>query len=191
MRSLSVANPSLSVVLPVYNAEQTLANKVTQLLEILPDLTANFEILIINDGSTDHTEEIGYDLAREYPQVRIERHVRRRGQQGAVETGLAETTGEILFVQDENAPIDSSKMHRLWELRNEQDLVLARPEIRLKQSLLQRLAAWGVRLEEQTQGGGSAGVQMIRRRMKPRRDEAQSGPKFASFDRTRAPMQTM
>lgn len=186
-----MANPSLSVVLPVYNAEQTLANKVTQLLDILPDLTPNFEILIVNDGSTDHTEEIGYDLAREYPQVRIERHSRRRGEQGVIETGLAEAAGEILFVQDENAPIDSSKLHRLWELRHDQSLVLGRPEIRLKQSLLQRLAAWGVRLEEQTQGGGTAGIQMIRRRPMPRRDEAQRIPKFATLDRSRAPMHTM
>jgi glycosyltransferase involved in cell wall biosynthesis len=166
-----VPNPSLSVVLPVYNAEQTIANKVAELLDILPDLTSKFEILIVNNGSTDHTEEVAYELARTYPQVRITRHDAHRGHPGAVETGLNQTSGDIMFVQDENAPIDSSKLHRLWELRNEDDLVFARPEFRVKRSLLQRLAAWGVRLEEATQGGEAAGVQMIRRQSLARLNE--------------------
>ncbi len=166
-----VAHPSLSVVLPVHNAEQTLAVRMAQMLEILPDLTNNFEILVINDGSTDHTEEVAYELARVYPQVRVIRHELRRGHRGVVETGLSETSGDILFVQDEHAAIDSSKLHRLWELRNDEDLVFVQPEFRVKRSMLQRLAAWGVRLEESTQSGGSAGVQMIRRQSLARLDE--------------------
>ena len=141
-----VAQPSLSVVLPVHNAEQSLANKMGRPTSTsFRDLTHNFEVLVINDGSTDHTEEVAYELARVYPQVRVTRHERRRGQQGVIETGLAQTFGEILLVQDEQAAIDSSKLHRLWDLRNEEDLVLDRPEFPVKQAMLQRLAAWGVR----------------------------------------------
>ena len=203
-----VAQPSLSVVLPVHNAEQILADKMAQLLDILPDLTSNFEVLVINDGSTDNTEEVAYELARVYPQVRVTRHERRRGHQGVVETGLTQTSGDILFVQDEQAAIDSSKLHRLWELRDEDDLVLAGPEFRVKQAMLQRLAAWGVRIEEATLGGGSAGVQMIRRHslarlnewkaaepeLSPRKSRTdrsdfpragQPTPKFSSLDRPR------
>jgi glycosyltransferase involved in cell wall biosynthesis len=154
-----VALPSLSIVLPVHNAEKTLAVKVAQLLDILPDLTTDFEILLINDGSTDHTDEVAYEIAREYPQVHVTRHEKRLGQRGAIETGLAETSGEILFVQDEQAVIDSSKLHRLWELRNEDDFVFV-PSSRLQRPALNRLAAWGVRLDD---GDSSSGVQMIRR----------------------------
>lgn len=172
-----VTNLSLSVVLPIFNGERTLARKVSQLLEILPDLTTNFEILIINNGSTDNTEEIAFEQARLFPQVHVARHSLRRGPHGVLETGLAETANEIVFVQDEHAEIDSGKLLRLWELRNEEDVVFARPEFRMKRSLLQRLAAWGVRLEEATQGGGSAGVQMIRRQSLDRLDELEAiGP---------------
>lgn len=186
-----VAHPSLSVVIPVHNAEQTLAARITQLLDILPDLTTNFEVLVINDGSIDHTEEIAYELAREYPQIRVAHHEMRRGERGAVETGLAQTSGDILFIQDEHAPLDSSKLHRLWELRNEEELVLAQTRVRKQRGVLQRLAAWGVRLEDSTADGGSSGVQMIRRPLtdrnamtakgfgglRSRTDQAQSPPK--------------
>jgi glycosyltransferase involved in cell wall biosynthesis len=151
--------PSLSIVLPVHNAEKTLAVKVAQLLDILPDLTTNFEILVINDGSTDHTDEVAYEIAREYPQVQVTRHEKRLGQRGVIETGLAETSGEILFVQDEQAVIDSSKLHRLWELRNEDEFVFV-PSFRMQRPALNRLAAWGLRLDD---GNSSSGVQMIRR----------------------------
>lgn len=159
-----MAQPSLSVVIPVHNAEQFLAAKIAQLLDFLPDLTTNFEILVINDGSIDHTDEIAYELAREFPQVRVAHHGMRRGERGVIETGLAQTTGDLLFVQDENASLDSGKLHRLWEMRNEEHLLPPEPRIDVKRSVLQRLAAWGVRLEEPTSDGGSTGVQMIRRR---------------------------
>jgi glycosyltransferase involved in cell wall biosynthesis len=159
-----VAQPSLSVVLPVHNAEQTLAARLVQLLDLLPDLTNRFEVLVLNDGSTDHTEEVAYELARVYPQVRVTRHDRRRGRQGVVETGLAETTGDILLIQDEEAAIDSSKFRRLWQLRDEEGLVFSQPELSVRGDMLHRVAAWGVRLEETTEGGSSAGVQMIHRR---------------------------
>jgi glycosyltransferase involved in cell wall biosynthesis len=159
-----VAQLSLSVVIPVHNAEKSLASKIGQLLDYLPDLTTNFEILIINDGSNDHTEEIAYDLAREFPQVRVAHHEMRRGERGVIETGLAQTIGDILFVQDENAALDSGKLHRLWELRNEEQLFLQQSPIEVQRPTLQRLAAWGVRLEEAGADGNSTGVQMIRRR---------------------------
>lgn len=171
-----VAHPSLSIVLPVHNAEQTLAVRIVQLLDIVPDLTTNFEVLVINDGSTDHTEEVAYELAREYPQIHVTRHELRRGNRGAVETGLAETSGDILFIQDEQAPIDSSKLNRLWELRNEEVQIFAQPKLRVQRAVTQQLAAWGVRLEDITPNGGPSGVQMIRRQ-----DSAQ-GEKLAAFE---------
>lgn len=154
-------NLCLSVILPVRNAEQTLARRISQLLEILPDLTPRFEVLIINDGSTDLTEEIAHDLTVTYPQIRQTRHVTARGRQGVIETSLQHTTGEILLIHDENALIDSSKLHRLWALRDHEQLMGA-GALPMK-SPAARLAAWGIRLEETNALGQSTGIQMIRR----------------------------
>ena len=118
---------SLSVILPVHNAETTLARQIHELLEVLPELTSRFEVLIVDDGSTDHTEEVAYDLAREFPQLQVARHAQRRGAVGAVETGLEHASGDILLVSDEQTPLSSGELRRLWGTQESGELVKAGP----------------------------------------------------------------
>jgi glycosyltransferase involved in cell wall biosynthesis len=154
---------SLSVVLPVYNAEQSLTEKVHKLLDILPDLTSRFEVLIVDDGSVDQTGEVAYELSREYPQVQMIQHAGRLGWSGVMETALRRTWGEVLFIQDEGTEIDSSQFQRLWALRVRENLYPPMSQGGGKSSLMKRLAAWGVRLEESNQRSQPGGLQMIRR----------------------------
>ena len=60
---------SLSAVAPVFNVESRLTSILTQLIDVLPDLTPQWSLLIVDDGSTDATSEVAYDFARHYPQV--------------------------------------------------------------------------------------------------------------------------
>lgn len=157
---------SLSIVLPVHNAQDTLARDIDQLLDLLPDLTSQFEILIVDDGSTDHSEEIAHELALEYPQVRVTRHQARLGQSAAVRTAVAETTGDVVLIQDEGAEVSSAEIRRLWELRHDQELLVARAEMprrTLSPHLLDRLANWGEQLRSDPAAAAPGGIQMIRR----------------------------
>lgn len=169
---------SLSVILPVYNAEDVIAQRIAQLLEVLPDLTTRFEIWVVDDGSTDHTEEIVYDLRATYPQLRLARHPWQRGMTTAVQTGMARSMGDIIFVQEEDAPISATDMRRLWMMRLDEKLVMARaqaampavapfPAARpkpLRAGLLDRLGAWGDALRKMAQEKSDAGgIHMIRR----------------------------
>jgi glycosyltransferase involved in cell wall biosynthesis len=158
-----VVHPDLTVVVPLHNAQRSVADKVETLLEVLPDLTPRFEILVIDNGSDDHTVEVAHELARVYPQVGVAKHAGRRGPNEIVETALRHTTGEILFVQDENAPIDSARFRRLWSVRSSDRIAIPLAKLRSRPSLMKRLAAWGVRLEETTRTGEGGGLQMIRR----------------------------
>lgn len=159
--------PTLSIVLPVHNVERTLAEQVCHLLEMLPDLAERFELLIVDDGSTDHTREIAEDLAQQFPQLRLVRHPRRRGTAAAIQTGMDQTTGEFVMVQDIDDPISARDLRRLWEMRHDEDLVIARaePEAQpIDAGLISRLMNWGRGVERAAnQRPATTGTQMIRR----------------------------
>ena len=71
---------SLSVILPVRNAEQKLADKVDDLLEVVADLSSELELIVVDDGSTDNTEEVAMELCRRFPQVEFLRRAEQSGQ---------------------------------------------------------------------------------------------------------------
>jgi len=147
-RSYSVPDiaQTLSVVLPVHNAERHLAERVNDLLDVLPDLAPQFEVLIVDDGSTDHTPEVADDLARRYPQVRVARHQQRRGLEASAKTGVSHTTGEMVIVHAGSQPVNATQFEKMWRRRNDEELVLARagnPASVLNPAVLQHLVAWG------------------------------------------------
>ncbi|WP_425619207.1 glycosyltransferase family 2 protein [Anatilimnocola sp. NA78] len=158
---------TLSLIMPVRDCEATLGRQVARWLEIIPELTQRFELLIVDDGSNDHTFETAEELARQYPQVRALRNTVARGTQQAVRTGLEQARGEIVFVQDEQAAISSNDLRRLWEMRQNQQLVMARTPSRvqnLSKDLLEKLSTWGEALKQQANETNQlAAIHMIRR----------------------------
>lgn len=110
-------SPTLSVVLPVRNAESSLRSQVDKLLEILPDLTHRFELVIVDDGSTDHTPDIVQDIQTEFPQVRYTRHAQSAQARRAADTGISQCRGDVVIVQDEAAEVRPSDIKRLWDMR--------------------------------------------------------------------------
>ncbi len=120
------ASIGLSILLPVHNAERRLEKDLTAILDVLPELTSKFEVLVIDDGSTDDTAEVGRELAMRYPQVNVVRHPTRRGLASAIESGLGCTENELVMVADEQQGVDATQLRKLWSLRSEKDLVFAR-----------------------------------------------------------------
>lgn len=155
----------------MHNAEATLAQQVNHLLDILPDITSKFEVLIVDDGSTDHTEESAHALAREYPQLKVVRHPRRQGIPAVVQTGMEKATGDVVFVQDEATPVSHSNLKRLWAMQTQSNekMPLAPPGrmANLDGGIIGRLMVWGSTLKPKTaKPAPLAGpVQMVRRKM--------------------------
>jgi GT2 family glycosyltransferase len=96
MSKLASPCSCFSVTIPAYNEEATLAVVVRKVLA----LEHLLEVFIIDDCSSDRTGAVALALAAEDGRVCVVRHERNRGQTEALKTGFAQTTGEIVIVQD-------------------------------------------------------------------------------------------
>lgn len=156
---------TLSIIFPVRNAERTLAGQVQELLDILPDLTSRFEVLIVDDGSSDHTPDIAAELGRLYPQLRFLRNQDQPGLEAAVKLGVSRAVGQTLIVHEGNGSLSPTDLRRLWSLRHDRGLIMAhaqQPGL-LSPELVDRLCTWGQSLRNLARHQPKSGIQMIRR----------------------------
>jgi glycosyltransferase involved in cell wall biosynthesis len=109
------APPGLSVFFPAYNDGGTIASLVISAIRAAREITPDFEVIVVNDGSQDRTREIVDELVRTYPEVRAVHHDRNRGYGGALRSGFATATREFVFYTDGDAQYDPSEMTQLWQ----------------------------------------------------------------------------
>ncbi|MGE5815721.1 MAG: glycosyltransferase family 2 protein [Acidobacteriota bacterium] len=114
----------LSVFFPAYNDGGTIASLVIMAVQTARQLTTDFEVIVVNDGSADSTSRILSELAGLYPQVRIVTHEKNRGYGGALRSGFAAASKEVVFYTDGDAQYDPAEMSVLWQrFGSEIDLV--------------------------------------------------------------------
>ena len=105
--------PEISVTVPVYNEEESLSMLCEKLHETLSGIERTYEILLVDDGSTDGTWEVMLDLTRKYPCIRLIKFRRNFGQTAAMSAGFRESRGEIVVTMDadlQNDPADIPKL---------------------------------------------------------------------------------
>jgi glycosyltransferase involved in cell wall biosynthesis len=107
--------PGLSVFFPAYNDAGTIASLVIRAMKVAGTLTPDFEVIVVNDGSSDETPKILDELARLYPDhVRIVHHPQNRGYGGALRTGFRTASKELVFYTDGDYQYDPAEMSLLW-----------------------------------------------------------------------------
>ena len=118
--------PTLSALVPVRNIQATLETDVHRLLDVLPELTDRFQMVIVDDCSSDATAEIAPELASCYPQIKVVHHTRPMGRVAALHTGLAHSSGSVLFYQDENCTLAIDEVPKLWRAVGVHEVVIGR-----------------------------------------------------------------
>ncbi len=113
----------MSIFFPAYNDWGTIASLVVLAAAVVRDLTDDWEIIVVNDASPDHTPLILGELLRYGPHLRIAEHERNRGYGGALRSGFAAATKEYIFYTDGDAQYDVRELRTLWENRADADLV--------------------------------------------------------------------
>jgi glycosyltransferase involved in cell wall biosynthesis len=107
---------SVSVFFPAYNDEGTIAGLVGDALSVLPLLAEDYEVVVVNDGSTDRTAAVLEELARREPRLRVVRHETNRGYGAALRTGFASATKELVFYTDGDGQYDVKELAKLRPL---------------------------------------------------------------------------
>jgi glycosyltransferase involved in cell wall biosynthesis len=106
--------PGLSVFFPAYNDGGTIGSLVITAVKVAGSVSSDFEVIVVNDGSSDDTPKILDELARIYPDhVRIVHHPKNRGYGGALRTGFATATKEFIFYTDGDGQYDPAEMTAL------------------------------------------------------------------------------
>jgi glycosyltransferase involved in cell wall biosynthesis len=117
--------PEISVVLPAFNERQSLPVAVERALDVLPGLVSSYEVVVVDDGSTDGTGEVARSLIEaHYPTVRLAEHEGNRGYGAAIRTGFGQARGELLFYTDADNQFDLSDLEHFMPLIREYDAVV-------------------------------------------------------------------
>jgi glycosyltransferase involved in cell wall biosynthesis len=107
-------NPTLTIVLPVHNGESRLRVCVGEILELASELTQDFQVLIVDDGSTDDTFAAAEELSTRYPQISVRRHSQRRGLGQTLELIRRRVRSDVVIVHDGTSTIDPEQVRILW-----------------------------------------------------------------------------
>ena len=132
---------SISVFFPAYNDAESLPALLARTFHVLPRLTADYEVIVVNDGSTDQTPSVLERLAEQYAShLRIVTHRSNQGYGAALRSGFAACTKEAIFYTDGDGQYDVCELERLWkEWRPGIDLVngykLGRADGRLREMM--------------------------------------------------------
>ena len=108
------ANPELSLVIPVYNGRNTIGPLVEQIVKIFG--STSFEVVLVNDGSSDDSESVCAELTRRFPQNVTFVHLSRNfGEHSAVLAGFAQSRGKYIAVMDDDGQNPPEEVVRMLD----------------------------------------------------------------------------
>jgi glycosyltransferase involved in cell wall biosynthesis len=107
---------SISVFFPAYNDAPSIPKLVTAAFEILNEHVDDYELIVVNDGSYDNTAEVLAQLERKFaPHMRVITHEQNRGYGGALRSGFAAATKELVFYTDGDGQYDVRELPKLLQ----------------------------------------------------------------------------
>jgi glycosyltransferase involved in cell wall biosynthesis len=110
---------SITAFFPAYNDGGTIPSMVLGALFTLRQVTDDYEVIVVNDGSADYTAEVLEELVSRYPELRVIHHPQNRGYGGALRTGFAAATKDWIFYTDGDAQYDPRELALLVEALDE------------------------------------------------------------------------
>jgi glycosyltransferase involved in cell wall biosynthesis len=133
----------LTVILPAYNEGQAVAEAVACYCTCLPVFCPAYELLVIDDASTDDTLRVAQAAAQGWPRVRVLHNPTNLGQVGSLRRGFIEARGQFVTHNGLDLPFEPQETHRLLEeLRRGADLVVVQRTNRRAYGLVRKVVSW-------------------------------------------------
>lgn len=134
-----------SVVVPVYNSEPTLHELYTRIKTVFDDtMKEDFELILVDDGSKDHSWQVMEELHALDPRVKIIQQARNFGQHPALLCGFHYVKGDFVITMDDDLqhpPEEIPKLARVIKEREDVDVIIAKYEGR-KHNIIRRIGTW-------------------------------------------------
>jgi glycosyltransferase involved in cell wall biosynthesis len=132
---------SISVFFPCYNEQANVGRTVEKALEVMGKLNADFEAIIVDDGSSDDTGRIADEIAGRDGRVKVVRHQRNLGYGAALQSGFKAATKELVFYTDGDGQFDIKEMPPLLALMEQFDIVSCY-RLNRRDSLIRKINGW-------------------------------------------------
>jgi glycosyltransferase involved in cell wall biosynthesis len=117
---------SLTISIAAYNEEAALESVLQNAVQVASQLTSDYQILVINDGSHDHTGEIAERIAKTNPHVRIHHHPQNLGFGITWQEAFQLPTSSWVFFIPGDGQIPAEELRKLWPYREKADFILGR-----------------------------------------------------------------
>jgi len=116
----------LSVFFPAYNEEANIKNTIEKAIPVIKEVAKKWEVVVVNDGSTDKTEPIVKQIMKEHPEVRMITHSPNRGYGAAFKSGFYNSKFQWITFTDADGQFDFQDIYRLIEKQKQTkaDLVI-------------------------------------------------------------------
>lgn len=113
----------MSVIFPAFNEEGNIRRTVETIVRVLPKVATSWEIIVVDDGSSDATASICDDLKTRYPEVEVICHRQNKGYGAALKSGIMAAKYDLIFFSDSDGQFDFHDLQQLICWSEDYDIV--------------------------------------------------------------------
>ena len=142
MEKDNISKPlSISVFFPCYNEQDNVATTTAKAIEVLEQLNADYEVIIVDDGSSDNTGSIADELAAKNSRIKVVHHRPNKGYGAALQSGFKAATKPLVFYTDGDGQFDMKELPLLLPLIEKYDIVSGY-RLNRQDNLLRKFNGW-------------------------------------------------